>query len=47
MLEKRFIAVPPQLLIADGTANGIVTVANTRLFKVKQEVVLTAISLPI
>ena len=47
MLEKRFIAVPPQVFIADGGINGVITIANTRLFKVKQEVVLTGISLPI
>lgn len=46
MLEKRFIAVSPQLFTADGVANGVITVANTRLFKVKQEVVINATSLP-
>lgn len=42
MLEKRFIAVPPQLFTADGNVNGQVEVADTSLFKVKQQVVVTA-----
>ena len=46
MLEKRFAAVPAQSLIADGTVDGIITIANTRLFKVKQEVYLSATALP-
>jgi len=36
MLEKRLIAVPPQLLTTDGTANGKLTVADSTFFKVKQ-----------
>lgn len=47
MLEKRFTAIPPQLLTSSGTANGVITVADTRLFKVKQEVVLVGTTLPI
>lgn len=47
MLEKRFVAVPPQIFIADGGINGIITIADTTLFKVKQEVVITGSSLPI
>jgi hypothetical protein len=47
MLEKRFIAVPPQIFIADGGVNGIITIVDTSLFKVKQEVVITGVSLPI
>jgi hypothetical protein len=46
MLEKRFNAVPPQPFIADGTANGKVTIADTRLFKVKQKVFLKSDVLP-
>lgn len=46
MFEKRFAAIPPQSFIADGTTDGVITVADTRLFKVKQEVYLTATSLP-
>lgn len=38
MMEKRFKAVKPQLLISDGNAQGLISVANTRLFKVKQVV---------
>jgi len=40
MLEKRFSAVTPQALTANGTAEGKITVADTRLFKVKQKVFL-------
>lgn len=40
MLEKRFSAVAPQALTANGTAEGKITVADTRLFKVKQKVFL-------
>ena len=40
MLEKRFAAVPPQAFTADGTDRGIVTIADTSLFKVKQQVIL-------
>jgi len=48
MLEKRFYAVPPQSFTADGTANGVVTIAGNAcsLFKVKQKVILTATGLP-
>lgn len=42
MLEKRFRAVPSQLFTASGTANGIVTVPDTSLFKVKQQVIVAA-----
>lgn len=40
MLEKRFSAVAPQALTANGTAEGKITVADTRLFKVKQKIFL-------
>ncbi len=46
MLEKRFPAVAPQALTSDGTSTGVVTVADTSLFKVKQEVILSANTLP-
>jgi hypothetical protein len=48
MLEKRFYAVPPQPFTADGTVNGVVTIAGNAcfLFKVKQKVILTATGLP-
>jgi hypothetical protein len=42
MLEKRWKAVSPQSLIADGTIDGKVEITNTLLFKVKQRVILTA-----
>jgi hypothetical protein len=38
MMEKRFKAVPPQSLTLDGNIYGLISVANTRLFKVKQVV---------
>ncbi len=38
MMEKRFKAVAPQLLTADGDSRGLVTVVNTKLFKVKQQI---------
>jgi hypothetical protein len=40
MMEKRFKAVAPQLLIVDGDVYGLVSVSNTKLFKVKQIVKL-------
>lgn len=46
MYEKRFGAVSPQSFTADGTGNGVVTLANATLFKVKQEVRLNATALP-
>lgn len=51
-LEKRFYAVPPQLLLSDGTVTGRLHIADTSLFKVKQLVFLknstgTAIELEI
>lgn len=44
MLEKRFAAVPPQFLTGDGDANGKLTISNTTLFKVKQEVYIRTAS---
>ena len=46
MLEKRLIAVSPQSFIADGGSDGLISVNDTSLFKVKQEVIITATSLP-
>lgn len=46
MFEKRLDAVSPQSFVADGTANGLVTVANATLFKVKQDIRINAPSLP-
>jgi len=41
-LERNLSAVPPVLLTADGSTEGVVTVANTCGFYVKQQVVLQA-----
>lgn len=46
MLEKRLGAVPPQAFTADGTDKGLVTLADTRYFKVKQKVILIGATLP-
>jgi len=46
MLEKRLKAVPAQLFAANGTADGIVTIPDTSLFKVKQHVIVAASTLP-
>src|ERR1041385_8954707 len=46
MFEKRLAAVPPQTFTSNGTAQGVITVTDTTLFKVKQEVYLTANTLP-
>ena len=46
MLEKRWPVVTPQAFTANGTANGVVTVPDTTLFKVKQDVHISATSLP-
>ena len=45
MLEKRLAAVSPQSFIINGGSDGSVTVNDTSLFKVKQEVILSASSL--
>lgn len=42
MFEKRFIAVPPQPLTANGGADGSISIADTSLFKVQQKVIITA-----
>lgn len=48
MYEKRFKAVPPQFFTSDGDIYGKITVAADAcgLFKVKQQVVITANTLP-
>jgi hypothetical protein len=46
MFEKRFASVPAQAFTANGTANGIITIIDTTLFKVKQKVYLSAPTLP-
>jgi hypothetical protein len=45
MLEKSFPAVSPQLFTANGTANGVITIPDTRLFKVKQHIQITGTGL--
>lgn len=45
MYEKRFKAVPPQVFTANGMADGQITIANTKLFKVKQKVIITGTAL--
>jgi len=45
-IEKSWASVPPQLFIEDGTAQGVVTVANSSGFKVKQQIVIVATGLP-
>jgi S-adenosylmethionine hydrolase len=45
MLEKRFKIVAPQLFAVNGGADGTVTVPDTSLFKVKQQVIVVAASL--
>jgi len=45
-LEKRFEAIPAQSFTADGTTDGLITVADATEYKVKQLVILSATSLP-
>lgn len=45
-LEKRLEAVPSQSFTANGTNDGMITVADATEYKVKQLVFLTATSLP-
>lgn len=40
MMEKRFAAVPSQLFTSNGTSNGVVTIADSSLFKVKQKILI-------
>lgn len=42
MLEKRFVAVSPQLFTTDGTSDGKLTVVYSGFFKVKQQVTITS-----
>lgn len=46
MFEKRWAAVSPQLFTSNGTANGKLTVLDSSVFKVKQQVNLSATTLP-
>src|ERR1035437_9154021 len=45
-LEKRLEAIPAQSFTADGTVDGLITVADATEYKVKQLVFLSASSLP-
>jgi hypothetical protein len=42
-IEKKWPAVPPQLFTADGSPFGIITIASTLGFKVKQNVSIAAV----
>lgn len=46
MLEKYYKEIPSQLFTANGTANGVVTIASTSSFKLGQLVVILNPSLP-
>lgn len=46
MLEKRWIAVPPQAFTLDGTVDGKITVSDSALFKVKQVIILASSTKP-
>jgi len=41
-LERKLLAVSPQAFTADGTANGVVKVANACLFRHRQDVIIRA-----
>lgn len=45
-VERKWLAVPPRPFLIDGGQFGVVSVADTAGFKVKQHVVLTALSQP-
>jgi|ERR1700677_1223470 len=45
-IEKSWPAVPPRAFTSDGTALGVVSVADSTGFKVKQQVVISAAGLP-
>jgi hypothetical protein len=40
--ERKLVAVPPVLVTANGTANGLITVSSVRGFRVKQQVLIKA-----
>lgn len=46
MFEKRWAAVPPQLFTSNGAPGGVITVIDSSLFKVKQQVNIIANTLP-
>jgi|GEM_PF-2379132 len=45
-IEQKWLSVPPRLFTVDGSSLGIITLANAKGFKVKQLVVISAVSLP-
>ena len=45
-VEQKWLAVAPILFTVDGTSLGIITIANTSGFKVKQRAVVSATGLP-
>lgn len=46
MLEKRWKAIPPQTFVSSGTALGQITVSDATLFRVKQQVIISADTIP-
>ena len=46
MFEKRWAAVSPQLFTSNGTANGKLTVVDSSVFKVKQQINIASNTLP-
>lgn len=46
MFEKRWAVVPPQSFTSNGTPGGVITVMDSSLFKVKQQVNIVANTLP-
>lgn len=45
-VEQKWLSVAPQLFTVDGSSLGIITIANTAGFKVKQRAVISATGLP-
>jgi hypothetical protein len=45
-IERKWPSMPPRLLTADGGTTGQVQLADTRGYKVKQRVVISAVALP-
>ena len=46
MLEKRWKAIPPQTFVSSGTALGQITVSDATLFRVKQQIIIEANTIP-
>lgn len=45
-IEKKWLAVPPQLFTSNGGQHGVIKIADASGFKVKQKAVVTAVGLP-